>query len=248
MRNLALVILLALGLVSPVQAELDGLLAWQQQGDSGAYISSGFHDWRTVSKYRRHPGLHAGYDIAMLAGSPVRAAWPGVVVAITPWYGAEYGVTVQSPNGYEATYGHISPGVSLGDTINTGTILGAVVVDHVDVKMRDSLGGYVDFKGLNFDLPRTEPKAETAPPRDLSELKAKLKELGYELERKERAFEHGLVSRKTLHDMRHQVEALRELTGVPLSAPAAENTTPTELEKHRSRADFLIQRAVKSVD
>lgn len=127
-----------------MNALLLALLLLQQVGDPGAYVSSGFHDWRGVSQYRSVPGIHAGYDIAMLAGSPVRAAWPGTVVAVTPWYGSEYGVTVQSA-GFSVTYGHISPGVAVGDPVEVGTVLGTVVVDHVDVKMRAASGDYVDF-------------------------------------------------------------------------------------------------------
>lgn len=132
------------------------LLQLQQMGDPGAYVSSGFHDWRGVSKYRSVPGIHAGYDIAMLAGSPVRAAWPGTVVAVTPWYGAEYGVTVQSA-GFSVTYGHLSPGVAVGDPVEVGTVLGTVVVDHVDVKMRSAAGEYVDFGSMSVAVAAPVP-------------------------------------------------------------------------------------------
>lgn len=149
-----------LALTLAARADLGTLLEWQRLGDSGAYVSSGFQDWRTVSKYRRHPGLHNGYDIAMRAGTPVRAAWPGVVVAVTPWYGSEFGVTVRSADGTETTYGHIAPWVAVGRRVEAGTILGSVVVDHVDVKMKDAGGTFVDFARQ----PVTLAEEETAPP------------------------------------------------------------------------------------
>lgn len=161
----ALVGLLVAALFGQAGADLQRLLTWQRKGDSGAYVSSGFYDYRSPSKYRRAAGLHAGYDIAMLAGTPVRAAWAGKVVAVVPWYGAEYGVTVRDGQGYEATYGHISPGVAVGDRVRVGDVVGTVVVDHVDVKMRDPHGRHLDFKAVTLasTLPTSPQPTKAAP-------------------------------------------------------------------------------------
>jgi hypothetical protein len=110
-----------------------------------AVISGNFYDWRDVSKYRRAAGLHYGYDIAMPAGTAVVSGWTGDVVDIVQWYGQEYGVTVKSAGNIYVTYGHITPLVSVGQKISTGTLLGLVVADHVDIKMRDENHNYIDF-------------------------------------------------------------------------------------------------------
>lgn len=219
LRNFCIALLVALSaLAIPAGANLDDLLAWQRQGDSGAYVSSGFHDWRGISKYRSRPGLHAGYDIAMLAGSAVRTPWPGRVVAITPWYGAEVGVTVRLENGWEATFGHITSSVTLGQSVRRGDLIGRVVVDHVDVKMRDSGGGYVDFAA--HKLPTTGLMAvATAPPPGYSPAEKKAAAEAYReylalLERlaeDEALVRRGLLPRKALSERHKKLEAIRPL-------------------------------------
>ena len=124
---------------------LGHLLALQRRQWAPAWVSSTFYDWRTTSQYRRHAGLHLGYDIALPYGTPVAAAWSGEVVSVVPWTSTEWGVTVQGSDGTETTYGHITPGVSTGKLIAPGDILGRVASDHVDVKMRDRYGRYVPF-------------------------------------------------------------------------------------------------------
>jgi len=128
-------------------ADVTGLVALQRTLCPEAVLTSGFYDWRTVSRYRRNPGLHLGYDIAMPAGTPVRAGWPGAVVSVAPWTEGEWGLTVRSASGSEVTYGHIRPSLSVGDPVRVGTIVGTISIDHVDVKMRDLAGNYVDFGG-----------------------------------------------------------------------------------------------------
>ncbi|MHB2020862.1 MAG: peptidoglycan DD-metalloendopeptidase family protein [Candidatus Xenobia bacterium] len=123
---------------------LDQLLAVIHRSHPEAQVTGSFYDWRTESIYRRNAGLHLGYDIAYGAGNLVPAAWPGRVVAISNWFGQEYGVTVDT-NGYRTTYGHISPVVKEGELVFTGQPLGRIVHDHVDVKMRNPQGDYVDF-------------------------------------------------------------------------------------------------------
>lgn len=141
------------GVTGPVKATpttvqgLSDLLALQRTVYPYAEVTGRFHDWRGVSRYRRSAGLHLGYDIAMPAGTPVRAGWAGSVVSIAPWSDREWGITVSSSSGIETTYGHLSPGVGVGNVVEAGDVVGTVVVDHVDVKMRDASGNCVDFGG-----------------------------------------------------------------------------------------------------
>ncbi len=160
MNRLILVILFFLmSLPSVAQpVTLEHLLAVEKGCWSPAWVTSGFYDWRTVSRYRRRAGLHLGYDIAMPYGSPVAAAWPGRVVAVTPWTSSEYGVTVLSPQGWEVTYGHISPNVRVGSQVACGTVIGTIASDHVDVKMRDHTGAYVPFSEKAPVVVQREPQ------------------------------------------------------------------------------------------
>ena len=121
------------------------LLALQQKHWGPAWVTSTFYDWRTVSKYRRKAGLHLGYDIALPFGTTVSAAWAGTVTSVVPWTATEWGVTVRGADGTEVTYGHISPKVASGQQIAPGQVVGRIASDHVDVKMRDSLGRYIPF-------------------------------------------------------------------------------------------------------
>lgn len=130
--------------MAPVST-LNQLVDLQRIAFPEAWVSSTFYDPRSVSIYRRHAGLHLGYDIAMPAGAAVRVGWPGKVVSIAPWYTNQWGVTVASSNGTEVTYGHIVPSVRVGDVLDTGAVVGTVSLDHVDVKMRDANGNYVPF-------------------------------------------------------------------------------------------------------
>ena len=109
--------------VSPASAPsaavegLAGLVELERRHFPGAYVSSGFYDWRTVSRYRSHAGLHLGYDIVMPYGTAVSAGWPGTVTSVAQWYGSEYGITVLSPSGSQVTYGHLSPLVNVGQEV-----------------------------------------------------------------------------------------------------------------------------------
>lgn len=127
--------------------DLAGLVALQQRHYPQAWVSSGFYDWRTTSRYRSAAGLHLGYDIAMPAGAPFAAGWSGVVTGIANWSGPEYGITVESADGTRVTYGHVSPSVHVGAHVQAGDVLGTIAADHLDVKMRDAAGNYLDFGG-----------------------------------------------------------------------------------------------------
>lgn len=124
---------------------LGHLLALQRQHWSQAWVTSTFYDYRTVSRYRRNPGLHLGYDIALPYGTAVSAGWDGVVTDVIPWTDHEWGVTVTDASGISVTYGHITPLVSIGQQIRAGSVIARIASDHVDVKMRDASGQYVPF-------------------------------------------------------------------------------------------------------
>lgn len=138
---------------------LEEMVAVMRMRHPEAQIIAGFYDWRTVSEYRANAGLHLGYDIAMHEGSVVPAAWPGKVVAITNWLGPQYGITIET-NGFRTTYGHLSPLVKEGDIVMAGQPVGTTIIDHVDVKMRNAQGDYVDFGAHQT----SEPVALMPPP------------------------------------------------------------------------------------
>lgn len=122
-------------------------------------LSDYLHRMRRIAPYARitstfyepRPGrLHNGYDIGLDAGTSVPCGWAGRVVRITPWYGNECGITVQT-HGIEVTYGHLVPSVKEGDVLASGDIVGHVAYDHVDVKMMIE-DEYIDFAVCNpFD-------------------------------------------------------------------------------------------------
>lgn len=142
--------LVGLAFLSPAHSQanmLQQLLEQQRRSYSGACITSGYYDARGVSRYRSQPGLHLGYDIAMPYGTPVRAAWPGTVVAHIPWSDTEWGVVVQHGDGSRATYGHVTPRAAIGATLQPGDILASIASDHLDVKLRDGQGNPFDYGG-----------------------------------------------------------------------------------------------------
>jgi len=113
--------------------------------DRYAVISGNFWDWRDISMYRSIAGYHFGYDIAMPRGTPVPAGWEGRVIGICSWADGEWGISVLTRGGYTITYGHLVPRVASGKTVSAGEIVGTVAVNHVDVKVRDQNGNFVDF-------------------------------------------------------------------------------------------------------
>jgi hypothetical protein len=133
--------------------DLADYVALQQRFFPGAVVTAGFYDWRTTSRYRGHAGLHLGYDVAMPYGCPFSAGWAGTVTSIVLWSGEEYGITVQHPDGSSVTYGHVSPKVTIGQRVLPGEAIGTIAYNHVDVKMRDAHGNYVDFGGNGRVLP-----------------------------------------------------------------------------------------------
>lgn len=224
----------------PVASEVDGLaglVSLQRSTYPYAEVTSGFYDWRTVSQYRRNPGLHLGYDIAMPAGTPVRAGWSGTVVSVAPWTGTEWGITVVSGSGMEVTYGHLSPTVHVGDGIAVGDVVGTVAYDHVDVKMRDGAGNYVDFGGKGTvpaspwgPLPVASREAQMVAwlvARNSLELAEE------ELDGRKREQASGSIERRQLE---RRVAELAET--VPLMARYVEEGLVARVEAEKTRADY----------
>jgi hypothetical protein len=243
MRVVVFVLLLAL----PSAADVSDLLRWQQVGDSGAYVSSGFHDWRTVSKYRRVAGLHAGYDIAMLPGAAVRTPWAGEVVAITPWYGRELGVTIRLQNGWEATFGHIETSLLVGQVLKRGDVVGSVVVDHVDVKMRTSDGRLVDFDAERRSLGPVVASAQPpTTPQLFPEEYDRYRELLTALTRLEKQVELGLAPAGKLVSKRKELESVKPLARLHAQRSSLEFQESYALSVVRERpsrelTDFILE-------
>ena len=242
------IIILALILALPSVADVSDLLRWQQVGDSGAYVSSGFHDWRTVSRYRRVPGLHAGYDIAMLPGAPVRTPWAGEVVAITPWYGRELGVTIRLQKGWEATFGHIETDLFVGQVLGRGDVVGSVVVDHVDVKMRSADGQFIDFDVVG--TPRGVVALSEPPP------KVQLFPEEYErytmllsvLARLEKQVELGLAPAGKLASKREELESIKPLARLHAQRSSLEFQESYSLSVVRERPSRELTDFIREVE
>jgi hypothetical protein len=220
-------------------ADVTGLVALQRTLCPEAVLTSGFYDWRTVSRYRRNPGLHLGYDIAMPAGTPVRAGWPGAVVSVAPWTEGEWGLTVRSASGSEVTYGHIRPSLSVGDPVRVGTIVGTISIDHVDVKMRDLAGNYVDFGG---QAPGSGPAtsfasfaADSREARMVTWLVARnsLETSEIELEGRRRERASATLERRRLESRRAELEQ-----AVPLMARYVEEGLVARAEAEKTRSDL----------
>jgi hypothetical protein len=136
--------------------DLADLVAIERKLYPPTVVTAGFYDWRTTSKYRSHAGLHFGYDIAMPYGQQFAAGWPGTITSIVVWSGEEHGITVQCPDGRTVTYGHVAPKCHVGQQVLPGMVLGTIARDHVDVKMRDAMGNFVDFGGDKKILPSAD--------------------------------------------------------------------------------------------
>ena len=223
---------------------LAGLVALQRSVFPEASITSGFYDWRGLSRYRSNPGLHLGYDLAMPAGSPVRVGWPGTVVSVAPWTDGEWGLTVLSPSGVEVTYGHLVPRASVGEVLAAGDVVGTIALDHVDVKMRDRSGNYVDFGGgaapsTPFDrLPMTSQQT-----RMVAWLVARnaLETSEFELAGRKREKALGSIERRRLEARVAELKAQ-----VPLMARYVEEGLVARVEAEQVRAD--LARARKNLE
>ena len=88
-------------------------------------VTSGFG--RRVDPFLGTMAMHTGLDLAAVTGTAVHATGPGVV--ITASYNGGYGneVEIDHGNGVTTIYGHMSSiSVHVGDTVETGTVVGRV--------------------------------------------------------------------------------------------------------------------------
>lgn len=113
-----------------------------------------FSSTRLPSGNRTKAGLHDGYDINGSEGGNVIAGWPGKETYIESGWGngsSMVRIEYKAPSGkvYQIEYGHIIPTPGLLNTdIKVGTVIGkirTVYVPHVDIKVRDSSGQWVDW-------------------------------------------------------------------------------------------------------
>jgi murein DD-endopeptidase MepM/ murein hydrolase activator NlpD len=131
----------------PLPTPLQQLLGRIRQVAPYAQVTSTFDEWRPPSGLRPCGGPHNGYDIGLDAGTPVPAGWSGRVVKIEQWCGAEHCITVQSGE-VRVGYGHLLPAVKVGQWVEAGDVVGHVVYNHVDVKMR-ARHHIIDFSKAN---------------------------------------------------------------------------------------------------
>ncbi len=260
MRFSLLILAYLLSLLKPGNADLNELLKWQQVGDPGAYVSSGFHDWRGVSKYRSRPGLHAGYDIAMWANSVVRTPWPGRVEAITPWYGREYGITIILEDGHRVTFGHLSPLVKVGTQVVTGQEIGLVVVDHVDVKVQNLHGQFVDIgiqplksSALLAEKSRPQPLDKSGEIR-IEQAYTEYTELQAKFSQQKHKAELGLLAQNVPDKTWKEMQVLLPLARQHRDWSEEPQTSPDRLREsavsngRRPVADSLLYRAAPPAD
>lgn len=227
--NKLLLFLLTLCSVATAETRLDQLLRWQRQTYSGAVVTSGFYEARGLSRYRSRPGLHAGYDIAMPAGSGARAAWPATVRSIIPWAEGEWGVEVAHEDGTTATYGHILPKVEVGQKLEPGQVVGLIARDHLDVKMRDLQGSLFDY-GSGSCAPQQAYRAPLlAGPRALA-FQSQLR---------------GMPEPEALNEQRYRVLRPRidELEKMKQALPAGQLRLLSWSDRDRERADAYRRRA-----
>lgn len=149
----------------PAPSDLAGYVALLSRTTPGGKVTGRFADWRSPSIYRVFGGMHNGYDVALPPGAAIVVGWPGRVTAITWWAGSEYGITVTSPDGFNTTYGHLAPAVREGAWVEPGDVVGFVCRDHVDIKMRDASGRFIDFaRGVPYQVKLPPAVAENPEP------------------------------------------------------------------------------------
>lgn len=118
----------------------------QRQSYPDATITDTFNSprYRTTG-----PGIHAGDDIGMPRGERALAAFPGKVeniVDIPSGDGGGMGVWIRMANGWLAKYTHLTGlVVKIGDEIRESQDLGNIYRDHLDFKLQDASGRYINI-------------------------------------------------------------------------------------------------------
>lgn len=72
---------------------------------------------------------HRGVDLLAVAGSPVRAAGPGVVVYAGPLAGRGV-ISIEHAGGLRTTYEPVAAGVGRGRHVDAGDVIGTVQAGH----------------------------------------------------------------------------------------------------------------------
>lgn len=236
-----LLILLTMCSLAAAETRLDQLLRWQRQAYAGAVVTSGFYETRGLSRYRSRPGLHAGYDIAMPAGSGARAAWPATVRSLIPWAEGEWGVEVAHEDGTTATYGHILPRVEVGQKLEPGQVVGLIARDHLDVKMRDLQGSLFDY-GSGSCIPQQAVRVSPLPgPRALA-FQSQLRRMA-ELEALDRR-SYGILRQSGLRvKQAPSGTRLEELEKIKQAVPAEELRLLTWNARDQERAEACRRHA-----
>lgn len=105
--------------------------------------------------YRKSPttgasSYHGGIDIGAPENSSIVAVQEGIV-SFVGWNGANgYTIKIKHSNGYESTYGHVSPFflVSTGQTISKGSLIAKVGPKYISKKdyttYKDATGKYTN--------------------------------------------------------------------------------------------------------
>lgn len=223
-------------------------LALQRRVTPRAAVIGKFDDWRTVSRYRAHAGLHLGYDVAMPPGSSVVAGWAGQIVRIVPWYREEHGITVRDADGFETTYGHLRPRLAVGATVAPGDVVGTTVIDHVDIKMRAPDGVYYDFG-------KDAPRVAAAP--DRAEALRRYLRARYSVDITREEAQRVMRAEQATRQAMHRHRAVLERVGVRVSdrdLDGAVTRTRRLLERWGQRPDDaadlddLLHRARRQLD
>lgn len=116
---LALGALLPTAASAPASAATDGKMVVPASGNIQSKVGDGCRD-----NYRKHDGI----DISNQGGTPILAAYDGVIKTRTTNTGYGNYVDIQHPGGYVTRYGHMqSPGMqAVGTTVSRGQQIGVV--------------------------------------------------------------------------------------------------------------------------
>ena len=112
------------GLVCGAPPEVGGVVvsgAWVSPLAAGSYTLSSPFGMRTLEGVRR---LHAGQDLAVAVGTPVRAAAAGTVVFAGSASGYGYLVIVQHADGVTTRYAHLSVIQARPGPVTAGAVIG----------------------------------------------------------------------------------------------------------------------------
>jgi murein DD-endopeptidase MepM/ murein hydrolase activator NlpD len=135
----------------------------------GAPVTSRFNPKR-MHPVLHKPMPHNGTDLGAPMGTPVYAAYRGVVESVGPAGPSGNLVTITHPSGVTTGYAHLSrfaPGIKVGDRIGTHQLIGYVgstgrsTGPHLHFSAKRD-GKYFDAETLQLDGERVMPGADRA--------------------------------------------------------------------------------------